>query len=130
MSDKDKMNLSEIYKTVHELDEALGEEESAFKTAALLITLLQMPPDAQALSRFLKLPLNFVEERLDRLKTQGVLDADGKICTDWFDEESGGVAFWMDVAVAEGILERTSKADETAYVQPDEEWPSVIGEKN
>lgn len=120
------MKLSEIYKTVHDLDKALGEDEDTFKTAALLIALLQMPPDASALSRFLKLPIGFVEERLKRLRAQGVLDANGTVLADWFDEEHGGVAFWMDVAVAEGLLERVPDSDEATYIESNNEWPDVV----
>lgn len=119
----EKVTLPVITKEVHRLDPQLKESEDSFKTAVLMLSALSVGTEVDALVKFTRLPESFVAERVGRLKAGGVFKGD-EIHVDWFDEENGGIAFWMDVAVAQGLVERT---DDAEYVQ--EQWPDVIGEQ-
>lgn len=47
-----------------------------------------------------------VVEFAGRLRASGVWTASGKTNVEWFDGEAGQLAFWLDVWIATGVLER------------------------
>lgn len=118
---ENEITLPFIKKEVHRLDPALNESEDYFKTAVVMLSALKVGTDVDELVKFTRLPEPFIAERVGRLNASGIFDGD-EIRANWFDEENGGIAFWMDVAVAEGLIERTNNAE---YVE--EQWPDVIG---
>lgn len=100
--------LEGIQTLVRELDQALGDEDDYFKSAVLLLAALSVGQDVERLADFTGFPLEFIEPRAWRLKKNGIWK-DGQTRANWFDEDGGGVAFWMDVALAEGLLESRSQ---------------------
>lgn len=123
------MNLSEIKNTVKQMDEQLAPGADGFKTAVLLLALLEKGEDVDALTAFTQLPHEFVHVRIARLKANGVIAEDGKLDVDWWDEQYGGTEFWMHVAVADGLLERVPDCEESTFIAPSDEWPDVVGEE-
>ena len=110
MSDKKKkVTLALINKTVQESDPALTPDDDYFKTATLLLAIASLGVELSRLAAFTKLPEGFIKPRIQRLTKNGIWKR-GNLHVNWADEESGGIAFWMDVAVAEGLLARTRKA--------------------
>lgn len=74
-------------------------------TAMILLASLVVGPSVEKVAAFLGLPRPEVLKRATRLRANGVWRG-GKVRADWFDDKSGGVAFWCDCAVAEGLLVR------------------------
>ena len=104
MSNK-QPTLDELKQTIHELDPELKETDDYFKSALVLLTALYVGPRVVAVSKFTGLPRQFVRERAARLRDSKVW-VKGATQGEWRDPDNGGIAFWMDVAVAEGLLAR------------------------
>lgn len=100
-----KATRNRVIATVRELDPDLDEQDDGFKAAMVLVAGLMVGPITSKVSELTKLPLAFVEKCASNLEASGVWK-DGKTHADWDDPEQGGWAFWMDVLVAEGMLER------------------------
>lgn len=91
---------------VKELDPKLSEKDGAFAAAMVLIAASQVGTKADRIAKRTGLKRELVRAYNRRLREQGIFTKDGKIACDWFDKESGGIAFWMDVAVAEGLMQK------------------------
>ena len=91
---------------VRALAPALSERDQAFTTALILLSALVVGPNDQAVADFTGLSLSTVQKRTRNLRAGGLWGHDGKIHADWFDEETGGISFWLDVAVADGLMVR------------------------
>ena len=85
------------------LDPNLDPRSDMYKTALILLSLAFVP--WRRVCTFTGLPSTFVEERLDRLKANGIIATDGSIHANWF-KKDGAIDFWCDVNVAEGLMNR------------------------
>lgn len=103
----DEITYERIKQIVHEMDEGLTDEsDPAFRIAALLLSSLQVGPDVIALTVYTGEHAEWIASIADRLVRSKVWTADGKVQANWFDDETGGIEFWMDVAVGNGLVER------------------------
>lgn len=102
------MTLDEIKAAIREMDPDLDENEPAFKTATLLLASTQIGHDQWKLAKFCRLPRSYVRERAENFKANGIWRNGKIIAGNWFDEEEGGIAFWLDVTVGDGLLQRTA----------------------
>ena len=82
------------------------------------------------LSRITGVSPRVVAEYARNLRASGVWTPDGKTAGQWDDEESGLLAFWLDVWVGQGLLERSRAEDasgpatvETSPVAQDGQQP-------
>ena len=101
-----KMKIEKIRKEVKNMDPNLDARTMAFKAAVCLLSGLQVGTNPSAIAEFTGFPLKTVQGFAEHLVKSGVWN-DGKTYCNWFDEEHGGIAFWCDVAVAQGYLQRT-----------------------
>lgn len=101
-----EVTVEQIEREVRRLDpHSTG---SGFQTAVLMLAALQIGTgDVEALQRFTGFDQEFIETRATNLRRNGIWTADGKTDCAWF-EKDGGIAFWCDVNVAEGLMERGS----------------------
>ena len=99
-------NKQLIEAEVKKLDPKLKKSEEAFKVATILLSGLQVGANTQAISKFLDIEEKDVKEYEKALRKNGIWKGEKTAC-DWFDKEYGGVAFWCDVNVALGLLQRT-----------------------
>ena len=97
------MNLQEIQHEVRRMDPKVSGE--SFKAAVVLLAALVVGPSAPQVSAFTGYPIGLCREFSARLRESGVWK-DGKTHCEWFDDKCGGTAFWLDVAVAQGFVER------------------------
>src|SRR5262249_41701644 len=102
--------LSELKGFVHELAlEPVYEDTEEFDAALILLACARLGTRrVMPLSRFTGVHPRQVAEFAERLRANGVWTADGKTACEWDHEEYGRLAFWTDVWVAEGLLERRS----------------------
>lgn len=107
---KKRWTVERLKAEVRRMDENLSDDDPAFATAVLLLSLLMVErPTVQALVEFTGFERAFVAERVARLRQNGVLVGWGdraKMRANWF-EEHGGYEFWLDVCVADGYLEKS-----------------------
>lgn len=102
------MKYTTVKARIRKLDPALDPTDEAFRIAALLLSALQVGTDPLALAAYTGESVEWITQVAERLHTNGVWTDDGKTACDWFDTEHGGVAFWVDVRVGQGLLERST----------------------
>ena len=101
----EELTLAKIKKAVRKLDPDCKPESEAFKAAVCLLASLQVGPNAKKIAEFTKYRERTVRNFAGHLRDSGVW-RNGKVRCEWFDERHGGVAFWLDVAVATGMVRR------------------------
>ncbi len=99
------MNLAAIKESVKEMDPQLNTECDDFKVAVILLSILEVGPNESKLYQFTGYPFPKICIYLARLKKNGIID-DKYLYINWGDKD-GAVAFWCDVLVATGKLEKT-----------------------
>lgn len=97
--------LTEYEAMVGGLDPALDHDDEGFRVAVVLLVSADVGPDVPAIAEVTGYHLEWLTLIASRLTAAGIW-ADGKVCVEWFDEDSGGIAFWCDVACAQGFMER------------------------
>lgn len=101
-----KLKLQDFEKEVQHLDPKMtNPQEDSFRTAVLLLAALQETPNILKLTKFTGYPREFVRERVQRARKAKIF-VGAEVACEWF-EENGGIAFWCDVLVVEGLLSRT-----------------------
>lgn len=93
-------------KLVHDLDPKLSELDEGFKAAVVLILAAAIGPYPRAIHNMTGYQRHLIEEFITRCKTNGVMDDDYVFGNEWLKKKSGTVAFWLDVMVATGEVEK------------------------
>jgi hypothetical protein len=86
------------------MDPQLDAASDTFRTAVLLLSLALV--GVTKVRSFTGYTGAFVNGRIARLRQNGILERGGAINANWFND-GGGFDFWMDVCVAEGLMERS-----------------------
>jgi hypothetical protein len=103
---KRKFSLPWFEREVKRLDPQIDKKDDAFKAGVLLLAALQEGANMQRLAKFTGYDKGFVRAHVKRARDNGIF-VGGRVHCDWFEEEFGGVAFWVDVLVAQGLLARS-----------------------
>lgn len=103
------LTLEKIQREVKRLDPKLHKNDNLFKTAVLMFSALRVGPSTKRLVEFTGYPTSFVEPRVQRLRKAKIF-VRGKVRCAWFEKAGGEIAFWCDVLVAEGMLDRRENA--------------------
>jgi hypothetical protein len=107
-----KLTRKFIIEEVKRMDPVLTETDEAFTAAVVLLSSIAVGPNIKRLAKFTQYPRKVIKPFSENLRRNGVWVGGRIYADDWGDEETGGVAFWMDVSVALGFIERVS-ADES-----------------
>jgi len=91
---------------VKRLDSKIKKSDETFKIATILLSALRVGADSQAIAKFLKIDKKEIEKYEKNLRKNKVWVGKKTIC-EWFEKDKGGVAFWCDVLVAQGLLKKT-----------------------
>ncbi len=87
--------------------EPIEEGDEDFDAALVMLAGLSLgTAKLMPLSRLTAVPPRRVAAFARELRASGVWTADGKTAAAWLDEEYGQLEFWLDVLVAQGLLER------------------------
>jgi hypothetical protein len=97
-----------------------------FRAAILLLAALEIGHNVDALARFTRLDRAFVAKCARRLIDNGVWSG-GRTVADWTADDEASGAFWNDVAVAEGKLNRRASADGVLEWAPAGVWRKTYG---
>lgn len=100
------MNLQDIKAEVQHLDPTLKRKDRSFRTAVILLASVTNDlKTSEELRDFTKYQLRECYTCLKNLRSNGLgWRGDTFVHSGWDDKETGGVAFWIDVAVANGQL--------------------------
>jgi hypothetical protein len=104
-TEKPAMTLKQIEAEVRRMDPNVEPGSDTFKTAVILLSALVVGANTRRVVAFTGYAKEEVEARATNLKQCGIWKG-GKTHSDWDDPEHGGVAFWMDCCVADGMLKR------------------------
>jgi hypothetical protein len=101
-------DLEKLKAAIHASDPNITEDAEAFQAALVLLAAADMDSTSVApLTAATGVPYALVRKFVRNLKLNGVFRG-GKIHhSGWDDEQHGGIAFWMDVCVAEGLMIRS-----------------------
>jgi hypothetical protein len=101
------LTVERVRREVKRMDPELGEGEEGFDAAVVLMSLLSIPRPwkPRAVARWTGVPERRVATYLARLRKNGVIHR-GKLAIDWADPATGAIAFWLDVTIALGYIER------------------------
>jgi len=99
------MTLEEIRLEVKRLDPELTENGDAFNTAVILLSALVVGAEQRRIAKFTGIPISTIRPLATRLRKAKIW-VGGTTCCNWFVEPNGAMSFWMDVCVAEGLVER------------------------
>ena len=99
------MKLEEIEKMVKKIDPKIETTDEGYKPAVVLLSAVFIGADAKKVAAFTKLPLKLIQKFEKNLRESKVWVGNKTFC-DWENEEDGGIAFWCDVLVAQGMIKR------------------------
>jgi hypothetical protein len=99
-------SLDMVKREVRRNDPNLKDNDSAFVSAVILLSSAIVGPNMRKLARFTGYKLADVAQRGYRLRKNGIWVGRGVDCGEWSAPKSGGIAFWLHVAVAEGHVMR------------------------
>lgn len=105
-------------KIVKKLDPNLDENSTGFNAAMVLIGASQVGTNADAIAKRTGLPRRKVREITGRCRDGGLFKNGKIVHGGWFDKD-GGIAFWLDVCVAEGMMRRVRGKSSAASQTPE-----------
>ena len=111
MTDAILETLDDVKREVARLDAPCEPESDEFKAAVCLMSCAIVRPGVKSVCGFTGYPRSFVEElgrnwRRNRVwcgKRNPQVHHSG-----WFDQDAGGIAFWLDVSIGLGWIDRVS----------------------
>ena len=101
------MTIRQIRNEIKRLDPQLKQDDTSFVTAVIMLSAIEVGADAERIAKFSGVGLGQVMEREHRLRKNKVWVGEKTHHSGWDDKESGGIAFWMDVCIADGLLVRS-----------------------
>jgi hypothetical protein len=97
--------LKDFEREVRWLDKSLAPEDTSFKTAVVLLAATVHGQNTKRLAEFTGYDPSFIEPIKRNMRQNRLWLQNGKIdCGEWFEKDTGGIAFWMHVACAQGLL--------------------------
>ena len=109
----ENLTIERVRAEVKRMDPNVDENSSEFRSAVILLSALVVGPRVREVATFTGYKYRDVAERFRRLRASGVV-RQGQLSIQWFDEDGGGIAFWLDVLVAEGMMARTDTQAESS----------------
>lgn len=106
---------------VRSFDPALDPETDTFRCAVLLLAALEVGQNLARLSRYTQYERGFVAQCARRLVDNGTWRG-GETVSSWTDRGPAHQAFWKDVGVAEGKLQRRQCAENGFEWAPPGAW--------
>lgn len=89
------------------MDPNLSESDPGFKYGLVMLTACQVGPNADKIARRACLPRSEARKLAADCRRNGVFSGKYIVgAAEWF-KPGGGMAFWCDVCVAQGLLKRT-----------------------
>lgn len=94
---------------VRKLDKNLLESDPTFPTAMVLLAATAVGTNSDEIAKATELPRSQVRSIAAKARVQGIFRGGQVQHSGWF-EEDGGFAFWLDVCVAQGLMNRVHRA--------------------
>jgi len=108
-SNEIQVTIEYLKDEIKRLDPNLKEDDEGYLHALLLLSSLQVGTSIKKLAEFTHLDIGFVKKAVRLLRKSGVFVGRKISASEWFEEKTGGIAFWLDVGVAGGLIVRSAK---------------------
>lgn len=102
------ITVVDLGREVVRMDPSIDLRSDSYKAALCLLASVHVGPDPEKISGFTGVHPDLVGSFAERLTASGVWHK-GRVYCEWFDKVNGGVAFWLDVCVAQGLIERAKR---------------------
>jgi len=106
-----KVTKETIEEQIQHLDPKLEKTDEAYRVASIMLLALQVGANSDKIAKFLKLDKGAIGTLKTKyepnLRKSKIWNGEKTSC-EWF-EKDGGIAFWCDVSVAMGLLERSQE---------------------
>lgn len=99
------MTRKKIMRIVRSMDKKIDVTSEEFWIACILLDAALLGANSKLIAKDLELPLKFVESYETRLRESKTWVGSKTHC-EWLDKENGGIAFWCDVLVAQGLIQK------------------------
>lgn len=99
-----QLTLRQIKNAVKKMDDTVTPDDEAYQAAVIMLAALQVGANIRRVAQFTGYPIREVARIGQCLRKNGIWVGSKTKC-EWF-EKDGGIAFWMDVSVALGYMER------------------------
>lgn len=102
---KEKIDKKFIEAEIKKLDPKLKKSDEYFEIATILLSGLVVGANVKKISDFLNLSIQKVKQYEKNLRKNGIWKGEKTYGEEWF-KKNGGLAFWLDVHVVKGYLEK------------------------
>lgn len=92
---------------LQKLDPKLSPTDDGYAAAVVLLAAAKKGTLARDIAREAKYPYQLVCRFVRNYRAGGVFHQGKVRAEDWHDEETGGVGFWLDVCVGQGLVKKT-----------------------
>jgi hypothetical protein len=100
------MTIQKIRKEVKRMDSKLEVDQDEYVAAVVCLSALHVGTSSiRKLAEFTGYAVPRISPMVHSLRSNGVFRRDGKVACAWF-EKDGQIAFWMDVCIALGWMQR------------------------
>ena len=105
-----KITKELIVKEVRKITEEGDKNSETNKIGQILLASTFKGTDEKGIAEFLEMDFNYVNKIGKSLRKNKIWTKDNMVSgEDWFEEKSGGIAFVLDILVAQGLLKRVHK---------------------
>lgn len=99
--------LKSVRKELARMDPNLDPKDETYRYALVMLTAAQVGPNADKIARRARIPRSEARKLTGDCRRTGIFKGKYIAHSGWFDKD-GGMAFWLDVCVARGLMERTT----------------------
>jgi len=104
------MKLEEIKKEVRILDPELSEDSPDFRAAVYLLSAANLGPASGYLKTFTGFKYKEIYKWNKNAKNNGLFKNNTLYHSGWIDDDTGGIGFWLDVLILQGLIARVNDA--------------------
>ena len=102
----DKIVIEVEADDVHWLVSEWKSDDEGYHAAVVLLAALEVGQRPKSLSEFTGYDESEIKKFSANLRASNVWNRGRTYHSGWDDEKNGGIAFWMDTAIAQGLVER------------------------
>ena len=106
-----KKTMECIRGEIMKLDPKLSRQDEAFSAACFLMACCLVGTKKRALQAFTRFNPLLIDKWYINATHNGLINGGKVHHSGWFDKDSGGVAFWLDVSILLGFIVRANKKE-------------------
>lgn len=101
--------LRSVRKELKRMDPNLSPDDESYRYALVMLTACQVGPNADKIARRARMPRSEARTLTAACRRTGIFKGTRVAGGHWF-KKGGGMDFWLDVCVAQGLMVRTQSS--------------------